>query len=274
VNANIQSDKSGNQLISVKASPVVSPTVFGWAKMTELSAGLKKFYSQMPVSKLKQGNGFGCTVFPETNCNNLNWLSTLRGADYSESGMVELNLWIKYLKDKATVAPTFWNFKNMQFGSFSNCPQSKKDLIGIVSTNSTGYISGPPTFDSKTRSLDYKVLSPHYLADDSVFIGSYDLVINSKLARCLYDFSEAPIQASISIIKEDGVSTVATTSIKEKNGYLHLGAYGFTFSNPTLRVKLTQKKNQKYTITCNKGSVSKSVTGTSPKCPRGYKESY
>ena len=44
------------------------------------------------------------------------------------------------------------------------------------------------------------------------------------------------------------------------------------FSAPVVKVKLTQKKNQKYTITCKKGTASKPVTGTAPKCPKGFKK--
>jgi hypothetical protein len=68
---------------------------------------------------------------------------------------------------------------------------------------------------------------------------------------------------------------VATTTLNEKNGWITLTANGFTFSSPTLRVKLTQEKavaKKKLTISCIKGKVTKKVTGTSPKCPSGYKK--
>jgi NADH-quinone oxidoreductase subunit M len=69
---------------------------------------------------------------------------------------------------------------------------------------------------------------------------------------------------------------------------LKLGAYGFTFSSPTVRVKLTQEAAlaptpspvatvkpaaaKKATITCVKGKTSKKVTAVNPKCPTGYKK--
>jgi hypothetical protein len=97
----------------------------------------------------------------------------------------------------------------------------------------------------------------------------------SDVARCLYGFNSAPIKASIQIVNENGENSVATTVISEKDGWLKLGAYGFTFSSPTLKVKLTQDKaisKKKLTISCVKGKVTKKVTGTSPKCPSGYKK--
>jgi hypothetical protein len=48
-------------------------------------------------------------------------------------------------------------------------------------------------------------------------------------------------------------------------------AAGFTFSEKTLKVKITQPKNQKYSISCVKGKATKKVTGTNPKCPKGFK---
>jgi hypothetical protein len=91
--------------------------------------------------------------------------------------------------------------------------------------------------------------------------------------------------------------------VKETSGWLHLSAAGFTFSSPTLKVKLTQDANaiapaptptaepsaaatpapaastapvavakKKSIITCVKGKMMKKVTAVSPKCPAGYKK--
>ena len=79
----------------------------------------------------------------------------------------------------------------------------------------------------------------------------------------------------------------------EKNGWLYLSAKGFTFSSPTINVKLSQEKvvvvptptptpsavasvapvaKKSVTITCAKGKTTKKVSGESPKCPTGYKK--
>jgi hypothetical protein len=73
--------------------------------------------------------------------------------------------------------------------------------------------------------------------------------------------------------------------MSEKDGWIHLGAYNFHFSTPTVRVKFTQEvakatstpkatpkavaPTQK-TIICQKGSIKKKVT--TAKCPAGYKK--
>jgi hypothetical protein len=101
--------------------------------------------------------------------------------------------------------------------------------------------------------------------------------MSSTVARCIYKFTSAPISATVSITSESGVENTATTVISEKNGWLKLGAYGFTFSSPTVRVKLTQEVvkpvfAKKTTITCVKGKTSKKVTAVKPKCPSGYRK--
>jgi hypothetical protein len=143
------------------------------------------------------------------------------------------------------------------------------------------YLDGPPIF--KDDILDYKVASTHFEADGTtVFKGTYELIMSSSVARCIYKFTSAPISATVSITSENGEANAATTVVNEKNGWLKLGAYGFTFSSPTVRVKLAQEKvipkasvtvpARKSSITCVKGKTSKKVTAVNPTCPKGYKK--
>ena len=136
-----------------------------------------------------------------------------------------------------------------------------------------GYASGSPSFNNGT--LDYKVAGLHYLPGGKDEVeGSYNFVMRSETARCLYGFSKAPISARISVTSATGEKKVATTVVSEKNGWLKLAAYGFTFSSPTISVKLSQGKvvAKKSTITCVKGKLIKKVTAVGPKCPAGYKK--
>jgi hypothetical protein len=114
--------------------------------------------------------------------------------------------------------------------------------------------------------------------------------MRSSVARCIYGFTAAPVSATVSIVAADGTAQVATTVLGEKNGWLYLTASGFTFSSPTVRVKLTQAVEpaasqgptasapakpaavKKSSITCVKGKTSKKVTAVNPKCPTGYKK--
>jgi hypothetical protein len=53
-----------------------------------------------------------------------------------------------------------------------------------------------------------------------------------------------------------------------------MGAYGFGFSSPTIKMKITQAgtSGSKTTITCVKGKTSKKVTAVKPVCPAGFKK--
>jgi len=162
-------------------------------------------------------------------------------------------------------------------------------LIGLVTTNAPIYASGAPAFTD--GSLSYKVAGLHFKADGTLFKGSYDLAIRSDFARCLYGFSNAPIRASVSVLSSDGsTQNVATELVTEKNGWMTLSAKNFTFSQPTIKVKLMQDKPlnsnteqskqaapvkkttvKVKTINCIKGKMIKKVSGSNPKCPTGYK---
>jgi len=100
------------------------------------------------------------------------------------------------------------------------------------------YDGTPPVF--KDGEIQYRVASVHNDPAGKQFQGLYDLVIDSKIARCLYNYSNAPISASVSISSSEGNQSVATTVVNEKNGWFRMGAYGFHYSAPTIKVKLTQ----------------------------------
>ena len=158
----------------------------------------------------------------------------------------------------------------------TQCLRQTNSLAGVVTTNATMYLDGPPTYIPSQGTLDYKVASTHFEPDGkTVFKGTYDLVMSSKVARCIYGFTAAPINATISVTSESGEPNIATTIVSEKNGWLSLGAYNFTFSNPTVTVKLTQvavapAKTTPKKITCVKGKTTKVVTTAA--CPAGYKK--
>jgi len=207
-----------------------------------------------------------------------------------------MNDMLPTIGDKATKTSQYWSYSALNLWDnpeIKKCTKSKDELGGVVTTNALTYSAGPPIYNKTTGSLEYKVASPHFEANGSVATGTYDLAINSVVARCIYGFSTAPIQAEISITSSDGEKIVPTTIVNEKNGWLYLSAKGFTFSSPTINVKLSQEKvavsptptptpsaaasvapvvKKSVTIACVKGKVTKQISGTSPKCPAGYKK--
>jgi hypothetical protein len=194
---------------------------------------------------------------------------------FDTGSMKDFLQWLPIAGDKAAALPTQWRISTMTdrgSGVVQQCLNQSNTLAGLVTTNSTMYIDGPPTYDAGKGSLDYKVASTHFEADGkTVFKGSYELLMSSSVARCIYKFTSAPVKASVSVTSESGEPNVATVVVNEKNNWLTLGAYNFTFSAPTVSVKLTQDKAPIVKkITCIKGKITKVVAAT--KCPAGYKQ--
>jgi hypothetical protein len=104
------------------------------------------------------------------------------------------------------------------------------------------YRADPPEF--KDNYLQYQVAGLHLNPDESIFRGYYDLLIDSSAARCLYRFKNTPINASISVTSQDGTKQTAITTLSERNNWIHLSASNFTFSNPTIKIKLSQSKKK------------------------------
>lgn len=203
-----------------------------------------------------------------------------------------------------------WRFQGMDPSSFWGMDQSQgnkvfectvKDtskLHGVMTTNAMAYSWSPPSF--KEGVLSYKVAGAHHDVDGSLFKGTYDLAMNQESAKCIYGFTDAPIKVSVSVVNSDGgVQEIATEILTVKNGWMQLSAKNFTFSAPTIRIKLTQDKAVKpadnstnpqaesknenkasapaiavkkiKVLNCVKGKLTRKITGVNPKCPTGFK---
>jgi hypothetical protein len=274
----IENEAAGTQLLTVKANAIKVPLVDVWVNNDAMPAGLKNYYVGVP--------SYGSTTFG-TKEQPLSEIALRRdGNAFNDANtMKEFVNWLPVIGDKAQGMPTAWMLKTMiSFGDTNQNPCFAKGngFAGVVSTNAAQYLDGPPSFDKNEGVLDYKVAAPHLTSSGDVFKGTYDLVMSSAVARCLYGFSQAPIGATISIVSDTGEPNIATTLVREKDGFLNLAAYNFTFSSPTVRVKLTQEKvipkasvtvpAKKTSITCVKGKTSKKVTAVNPACPKGYKK--
>ena len=272
-------NKAGGSTIKVSAEPIKIPVNAVWVNNDTAAQSIKDFY----VGKLNGGSPlFG----PENKSKPLSEIALMRDGNTGHNGetLSEYLAWLTTLGDKAQALPTAWSIQTMGNYQVSDqlrqCLNQTDSLAGIVTTNAAEYLDGPPTFDKKLGTLDYKVAATHFEPDGkTVFKGTYDLVMSSTVARCIYGFTNAPINASVTVTSDDGGNNVATTQVKEKAGWLSLGAYNFTYSSPVIRVKLTgtvakpivnkpvmtQKK-----ITCYKGKITKIFTAS--KCPAGYKK--
>jgi len=291
----ISTDSAGRQIFSIEGGPVSVPILNAWVKNSDMPKSLHDY-----LYAIKDWGGD--FVYDDKLGNGRDSVQLLQAFEqYDANAFKEYLWWLEVAKDKAVGSKSMWIARTLSAQEIwssgtSACLSDNKSLNGIVTTNANMYISSPPVFNKEAQSLDYKVSSPHFDENGKLNVGNYNLVLSSEAARCLYNFSKAPISATVSIFSSDGSSQVATTAVTEKNGWLYLSAAGYTYSSPTIRVKLSQPtttspsaaastttktataataataatKIASKTISCVKGKTVKKITGTKPKCPTGY----
>jgi hypothetical protein len=265
---------TSGQIVQVDALPVLVPSVLKKIPTSEISQELRNYLLQ--DRQFGEGAGY------------------LMPGSSGKDAIDQSALWLPLIKDTATKSLQYWSFRTLNTSGESQdvqrCSSGSSDVSGIVTTNALTYSAGPPSYNKNEGSLDYKVLAPHYTSKGDLAVGTYDLLLKSEVARCIYGFSKAPISGSISIVSESGQNNVATTVINEKNGWLYMSANGFSYSAPTVKIKLSQEAEviaptptptpsastkapiRAVTITCIKGKTTKKVTAAKPKCPTGYKK--
>jgi hypothetical protein len=216
---NISVEKFSDQQnkIVVDAAPVVTTLLKAGVSASKASSQIKKIFESCPEYK-----AYGrCWTAMDTK---------------SKRSVEIVDAYRSIVGDAATYTRNPWLIR-AETGSIKNaCLSEKNRVLGIVATNSMVYQSGIPTFES--GSLNYWVAGMHYMPDKTTeVLGTYDLVMRSDVARCLYGFSNAPIGAAVTITGQ-GDTNVATKVVGESNGWLKLAAYGFTFSRKLKRAQL------------------------------------
>lgn len=211
---------------------------------------------------------------PKNNMGNSNFPNDQRGYNYqgtSSSYPLAFDFYEMFKTDLPTNAQLMlprWSVRSFQFSApeFSRCQGvTQGKFQGVVTTNASIYQGSPPTFDGD--SFDYKVAGVHRKTNGEIFQGSYDLILDSRFARCLYRFSSAPVKASVSITNVEGSSNIATSTFNEKDGWMKLSINGFTFSSPKISVKLEQEKVIATPTATPTPSPSPSVTATAAASP-------
>lgn len=242
-NPDVQVTKVGaeGQTLSITASPLKVPILSVWKKYVDLPPQLQAYLKTQTTSGAIYAPLNWQTIWDHQTTPPWEKMSILRSFfNYDSQEFNEFSLWLQASENRSYVDKTEWQVKSVASGPYNSCFAGVDGVAGTVSSNATMYIASPPTFDSTTQTLDYKVAAPHYDRLGNVNVGSYDLVINSATARCLYGFTSAPLKAAVSVVSNDGQTQVATNSLSEKDGWLHLSVQGFNYSSPTLKVKFTQ----------------------------------
>lgn len=162
---------------------------------------------------------------------------------FYDNAIKSLDVFRELAKDTASAENTFWRLSSIGTGGGNPC-YAKYGLAGMVFTNATAFGGMSPP-ELKDGYLSYEVAGMHYLSDGQTeFEGTYDLLLRSEVARCLYGYSKAPVSANVTVVGTSGEQKVASTVVSEKDGWLKLAAYGFTFSENQVKVRLSQTKTK------------------------------
>ena len=297
-----------DQVVDVRGEPITIPVIGGFFEESQVSKNIWEEFLKHPYGTMGTPDG---------------GIARRIQGFYPLDNILPLTRLEKYLelfKDQASATPSVWMFASVErrsleeslkkLGDASKCVLDNPSVSAIVATNATSYLGAVPEYDEKEGALNYRVAAPHYDSNRNEFLGTYDLVIDSKVARCIYNLDSSAVRATVEILATDSGSRVVASVLTEKAGWLTLGTYGFTYSSPTIKVKIVQDKSAqsvptpstptispspspapsstdasspsttvktplatpaKKNILCVKGAIKKRVSGPNPKCPKGFK---
>jgi hypothetical protein len=161
--------------------------------------------------------------------------------NYASAPNFELfNYWTSLVKNQSDKEENVWNFNSITNGNNLNCLNRKDQVLGLVTSNSTIYQGTSPELIN--GSLNYRVGAPHFSSIGKVLQGYYYLSLRKDVAKCLYKYTKTPTSAKVQIQNIDGTSYIATSTLKESNGWLNLRVAGFTYSTPKISVSFPTKK--------------------------------
>jgi hypothetical protein len=236
--------KDRSQRISISAKPVRVPSFYFGGNYADLPKVAKDYWDEcLPAGTCSAGTRQANSKPAEESDGNKRNVIAFESPIGSRA-MNILNTFRPLVNDRSVASPTTWSFRTLSSESsrtLDGCSQQTQGLFGLVTTNATSYLEGPPEFNGGY--LNYKVAGMHFMANGTdPFLGTYDLLIRADVARCIYGYSNAPISATVAVIGEQGEEKVATTIVSEKDGWLKLAAYGFTFSENEIRAQIRQSQ--------------------------------
>jgi hypothetical protein len=239
-------ETSGGVELAMTGKPLRVPVVHTEMAFADLPESLKQKYQKnggWPSSVGGTGSASNWGLADEDSNDGTKRNRNSIPTSYGPDGIEELKAWMPLLKDTSTADRSTWSVRTLsqwERGRANSCLTDKTRVTGIVVTNATQYKAGAPELNANTQALEYQVAAPHRMSSGDIFRGLYELIMRSDVARCIYKFTDAPIQATVEVIEENGATSTAVTSVSEANGWLKLTASGFTHSAPTIRATLKQ----------------------------------
>jgi hypothetical protein len=271
-----------------EASITVAPvsTLLNKVEVTASPIDVTSVYAFLPKSRLSE--------FPEIKNYWSKRRANLAASDFLSNETIDIGpfpqfalpdfLAFEKIVQSGPIVKSTWKIGNgVGLSDNQPCFRANDKLLGIVATNAPIFSPNAPTYSNGF--LSYQVAGAHHQQDKTTLLkGTYDLSLRVETAQCLYGFNTIPTSAAVSATYPDGRElNVASEVLRQdsKREWLYLSAQNFTFSAPTIKIKLLQPtplptrsasptSKSKKTITCMKGKVLKKVSAINPTCPKGY----
>jgi len=90
--------------------------------------------------------------------------------------------------------------------------------------------------------LDFEIHAPHLDPHGKPLLGDFTAEIPLAWLRCFAGKRLNPSYFTLSVVDEDGAEQVAATSLKVRQGTVHVRATGFHFSSPTIQLSTVKKR--------------------------------
>ena len=238
------STSDGVTRLRVEATPARVPAIATWGRVDQLPSSISS----------------PCTV-DAPNCGQLN--------PQSAGAHTAVENWRTVYGDKASWVRGHWMFMTLANYFTSACLKDTGVLYGFVTTNATGYVAGPPDYTSSNNSFSYTVASPHLDEGGAVIEGTYNFVIRSSTARCLYGIDEGAMSATVTISEAGGsTQSPATVNVSDDGEWLKVSVSGFHYSSPVIKTTLTSTtprtiKTEPTRMAAPSLTTAKKVTGLS-----------
>jgi hypothetical protein len=109
------------------------------------------------------------------------------------------------------------------------------------------------------------VAAPHTNAEGGLIVGTYDLMMRSDLAACLYGGNVSDIVGSVSVVYDNATSTTTEikTDVTNDGTWFKVSASGFHYSMPTIKTTLASKSGALPSSKSAQSIIKKSVSARS-----------
>lgn len=113
---------------------------------------------------------------------------------------------------------------------------------GFPNVSRNAPVGGRPEWEG--NSLNFSSIGPHFAPDGALLRGDFQAEIPLAWLRCRSGLAKLrPAMLSVEVTNDKGEEQAATTSLRAHKGILHVHAFDFHYSNPTVKLVAKTKRN-------------------------------